>query len=75
MDQPGFFGYGDASQGNPATATNSYFGKNLQFVVNNGSVPLTRVQDMAIRIMTPYYFLGQDDPSYPALNFNQLDNQ
>ncbi|OBT52682.1 hypothetical protein VE04_07087 [Pseudogymnoascus sp. 24MN13] len=38
----------------------SYFGANLTTAVNNGSVPMTRLDDMVRRIMMPYYFLGQD---------------
>ncbi|KAF7952147.1 uncharacterized protein EAE97_001644 [Botrytis byssoidea] len=59
----------------------TYFGSNLTTAVSNGSVTLERLNDMALRVMTPYFFLGQDqdfpliDPSsgaYPQLNqFNE----
>lgn len=51
MNMPGFIGYG-ADQGNqpdPSTANNSYWGAALVQAVNNGSVPLSRVQDMVTR--------------------------
>lgn len=52
----------------------SYFGQNLTMLVNNGTVPVERVDDMCRRIMTPYFYLQQQqypptDGSEPALNF------
>jgi beta-glucosidase len=35
--------------------------------VNNGSVPEWRLNDAAIRIMTPYFLLGQDR-DHPDIN-------
>lgn len=69
MDMPGGIGaYGmDWDSG-------SYFGGNVTLAVNNGTVDASRVDDMIIRIMTPYYLLGQDkdfptvDPSSGDLN-------
>ncbi|EKG22356.1 Glycoside hydrolase family 3 [Macrophomina phaseolina MS6] len=58
-------------------STPSYFGGNLTKAVENGTVSVTRVDDMVKRVLTPYYLLGQDegfpgvDPSsgaYPAVN-------
>lgn len=46
----------------------SYFGANLTAAVNNGSVPIERVDDMVRRIMTPFYRLGQDEASYPGVD-------
>ncbi|KAJ8066955.1 hypothetical protein OCU04_004337 [Sclerotinia nivalis] len=55
----------------------SYFGSNLTTAVNNGSVTLERLNDMALRVMTPYFFLGQDQDfppidsstgAYPQMN-------
>lgn len=52
----------------------SFFGANVTDSVNNGTVPVTRLDDMIIRIMTPYFWLGQDkdfpsvDPSSGDLN-------
>ena len=48
----------------------SYFGKNLTAYVKNGTIPLSRIDDMATRILAGWYFLGQDSPSYPQVNFN-----
>jgi beta-glucosidase len=42
---------------------------------NNGSLPVDRIDDMILRIMTPYYHLNQDagfpqiDGYTPKLNF------
>ncbi|CED83962.1 glycoside hydrolase family 3 protein [Phaffia rhodozyma] len=48
----------------------SYFGQNLTDAVNNGTIPRARVNDMAVRILAGYYLVEQDDPDYPAVNFN-----
>lgn len=48
----------------------SWFGGNLTAFVQNGSIPLTRLDDMVTRIVGAWYFLHQDLPSYPAVNFN-----
>lgn len=58
--------------GNPNA---SFFGGNLTQAVNNGSVSESRVDDMVRRIMTPYFFLEQNeyppvDGQSPALNNN-----
>ncbi|EPE27396.1 (Trans)glycosidase [Glarea lozoyensis ATCC 20868] len=45
----------------------SYFGGNITLAVNNGSLPLARVDDMVRRIMMPYYLLGQDK-DYPTID-------
>ena len=37
-----------------------YYGNSLVAAVSNSSVPLDRLTDMAIRIMTLYYLLSQD---------------
>jgi beta-glucosidase len=59
MDMPGttaFFAIGS-----------SFWGQNLTDAVNNGSVPESRIDDAAQRIMTPYYHLGQDQ-NYPLID-------
>jgi beta-glucosidase len=67
MDMPGGINFLEASP--------SYFGGNVSTAVTNGSLAESRLDDMIRRIMTPYYFLGQDqdyptiDPSGAALNF------
>ncbi|KAI1496236.1 putative beta-glucosidase G [Biscogniauxia marginata] len=69
MDMPGGIGaYG------LEFAAGSFFGGNVTAAVNNGTIDVSRVDDMIIRILTPYYFLGQDkdfptiDPSGADLN-------
>jgi beta-glucosidase len=69
MNMPGGLGnYGTAYH------VGSYFGGNITSMVNNGTVPEHRIDDMIIRQMTPYYWLGQDvdyptvDPSTGWLN-------
>ncbi|KAI9038990.1 beta-glucosidase [Aspergillus affinis] len=46
----------------------SFFGKNLTEAIKNGTVSSDRIDDMIVRIMTPYYWLGQDKPSYPSVD-------
>ncbi|KAF2004117.1 glycoside hydrolase family 3 protein [Amniculicola lignicola CBS 123094] len=69
MDMPGGIGtYGLFPQ------AGSFFGDNVTMAVQNGTVPESRLDDMITRIMTPYYWLGQDvnfpsvDPSTADLN-------
>lgn len=58
-----------------AGGENSLWGGNLTAAVKNGTVAAKRVDDMILRIMTPYYFLNQDvgypkiDNTTIALNF------
>ncbi|KAI8659799.1 hypothetical protein LRP88_06362 [Fusarium phalaenopsidis] len=67
MDMPGSIGFGDRRKG-------SMFGGNVTLAVNNGTLDVARVDDMILRIMTPYFWLGQDqdfptiDPSSADLN-------
>ncbi|KAH7408303.1 glycoside hydrolase superfamily [Phaeosphaeria sp. MPI-PUGE-AT-0046c] len=49
------------------TASPSYFGRNVTIAVNNGTLDVQRLDDMVLRIMTPYYHLGQD-ASYPPID-------
>lgn len=68
MDMPGGVGTYGMRWGN------SFFGRNVTAAVNNGTLDQTRLDDMIVRIMTPYYALGQDsgfpsvDPSTADLN-------
>jgi beta-glucosidase-like glycosyl hydrolase len=39
-------------------------------MTNNGTIPLSRIDDMATRILAGWYFVSQDDASYPRVNFN-----
>ncbi|EDU44274.1 BglX Beta-glucosidase-related glycosidase [Pyrenophora tritici-repentis] len=69
MNMPG--GLGAYGQGFGFT---SYFGGNVTAAAKNGSLEMSRIDDMVIRIMTPYFQLGQDkdfpsiDPSTGDLN-------
>jgi beta-glucosidase-like glycosyl hydrolase len=65
MSMPGdiTFGSGD-----------SYFGGNLTAYVQNGTIPMARLNDMATRILASWYFLHQDSPSYPSVNFNAFNS-
>jgi len=48
----------------------SYWGGNLTLAVVNGSVPVWRLDDMVTRIMSAYFYVGQDPKTYPKTNFN-----
>lgn len=62
MDMPGDLGsYGDA------WGSGSFFGGNVTTAVNNGTLDVSRLDDMITRIMTPYYFHGQDS-GYPGVD-------
>ncbi|KAJ5660093.1 hypothetical protein N7507_006544 [Penicillium longicatenatum] len=45
----------------------SYFGKNLTSALKNGTVDMDRMDDMIVRIMTPYFWLNQDR-NYPSVD-------
>jgi beta-glucosidase len=47
----------------------SYWGSSLTTAVLNGSVPLSRINDMVTRILAAWYLVGQDQ-SYPEPNFS-----
>ena len=44
-----------------------FYGANYTLAVQNGSVPLWRLNDAAVRIMTPFFWLSQDR-NYPQTN-------
>lgn len=44
----------------------SFWGANFTEAFRNGSVPISRLDDMATRIIAAWYKLGQDSPDYPA---------
>ncbi|KAI9356591.1 glycoside hydrolase family 3 protein [Zopfochytrium polystomum] len=48
---------------------NSRYGDALIAAVNSGDVPISRVDDMVVRILSSYYKLGQDD-GFPKTNMN-----
>ncbi|RDW82444.1 beta-glucosidase-9 [Coleophoma cylindrospora] len=47
--------------------TSSWWGPNLTVSVNNGSVSASRIDDMVRRVLTPYFFLGQDQ-DFPTID-------
>ena len=47
----------------------TYWGTNLTVAVLNGTVPEWRLNDMAIRIIAAWYFVGRDNTSIP-INFD-----
>ena len=47
----------------------SYWGANLTIAVLNGTVPEWRVDDMAVRIIAAYYYVGRDKTTKPV-NFD-----
>ena len=51
------------------TPADSFWGPNLTTAVLNGSVPLSRVDDMVTRIMATWYYTGQDQ-GYPEVSFS-----
>lgn len=54
--------------------TGSYWGVNLTTAVNNGSVPASRVEDAATRILTGWFLLGQNKWGSTRLtNFDAFD--
>lgn len=72
MDQPGGISFGDSYN-------SSFFGRNITANVNNGSVAIERVDDMCRRVMTPYFYLKQNeyppiDGSEPALQGNDRES-
>jgi beta-glucosidase len=51
--------------------TPSYFGANITTAVNNGSLSTERVNDMMLRILTPYFHLNQDVDFPPIDGYTQ----
>jgi len=51
----------------------SFFGTALISAVQNGSIPESRVDDMALRVLAAWYKLGQDS-GYPPVNFDSHNN-
>ncbi|RDK45205.1 beta-glucosidase G [Aspergillus phoenicis ATCC 13157] len=46
----------------------SLFGGNLTQAVENGTLSMSRVNDMVLRVMTPYFYLNQDDKHWPLID-------
>lgn len=67
---PGFRAYGgDPDLPDPSKSNNSFWGAFLVEAINNGSIPITRLDDMVTRTFAAYYKLGQDK-NYPKTNFD-----
>lgn len=49
----------------------SFWGKNLPTMIQNGSVPASRLDDAAARILSSWYLLGQDK-DFPLPNFSSF---
>ncbi|KAJ5654555.1 hypothetical protein N7490_001558 [Penicillium lividum] len=45
----------------------AFWGTNFTQAITNGSVPLSRLDDMATRIIATWYQMGQDSSTYPSL--------
>lgn len=62
--------YGGLDLLTPGRGLGSYFGRffgqELVDAVNNGTLPASRVDDQVIRILTPYFALGQADKPLPS---------
>lgn len=71
MNMPGFklYNRGLPSEPDPSKANSSYWGARLVEAVQNGSVPMSRLDDMAQRILSTYYKQGQDRDTFPKTNF------
>ncbi|KAL6711093.1 hypothetical protein ACN47E_006968 [Coniothyrium glycines] len=67
MNMPGGLGSYGLNFGIP-----SFFGGNVTIAVNNGTLDVSRVDDMVVRIMTGYYQLGQDS-DYPSVDPSTAD--
>lgn len=53
----------------PSKSNLTYFGTHLIEAVRNGTVPLSRVQDMVTRTLGAYFKMGQDE-DYPEINMS-----
>ncbi|TPX66882.1 hypothetical protein SpCBS45565_g04171 [Spizellomyces sp. 'palustris'] len=53
-------------------AKESYWGPNLVRMVNDGSVPMSRLDDMVTRILAAWLKMGQDK-DFPPTNFDSFD--
>lgn len=46
----------------------SLFGGNITNAVENGTLSMSRIDDMVLRIMTPYFYLNQDRSDWPLID-------
>ncbi|KAJ7475177.1 glycoside hydrolase family 3 protein [Mycena galericulata] len=51
----------------------TYFGANLTAYVQNDTIPLARLDDMATRVIAGWYFVHQDAGDFPATNFDAFN--
>lgn len=65
MNMPGNLGPGDST-------VSSYWGYNITTFLNNGSVSESRIDDMARRILTPYFYFHQDNDSWPTIDLDTV---
>ncbi|KAF2089190.1 glycoside hydrolase family 3 protein [Saccharata proteae CBS 121410] len=49
------------------SSTPSFWGENITMAIQNGSLAESRLDDMILRILTPYYHLGQDQ-DFPSID-------
>ncbi|KAH0528842.1 hypothetical protein TsFJ059_003654 [Trichoderma semiorbis] len=52
----------------------AFWGANFTEAYLNGSVPISRLDDMATRIIASWYKLGQDKPSFPSIGIGMPYN-
>ena len=50
----------------------SFFGGNVTLAVKNGTLSESRLDDMIVRIMTPYYWIGQNQ-DFPSVDPSSAD--
>jgi beta-glucosidase len=61
MEMPGWI---DSSFRRPDISV--FFSEKIIAAVKNRSVTEGRVDEMVRRVMTPYFYIGQDTPDYPS---------
>ncbi|KAI1119900.1 glycoside hydrolase superfamily [Nemania abortiva] len=54
------------------TAGGAFYRDGLPKAVEDGTVSQDRLDEMVRRVLTPYYLLGQDDPSFPSVDPSTL---
>lgn len=65
MDMPG--------KALPIQSPVAFWGDNLVTAVQNGSLSESKLDDMILRILTPYYYFGQNDTDYPDIDPSMAD--
>ncbi|KAI0433006.1 glycoside hydrolase superfamily [Xylaria sp. FL1042] len=53
-------------------AGGAFYRSGLPQAIENGTVSQDRIDEMVRRVMTSYYLLGQDDPSFPTVDPSTL---